>query len=213
MMGAGQWHPMHIHGHFFRLMGTAGGTQYPPKKDTVLVAPMGTAGSSASVQITMDNPGRWLLHCHHMMHMMSGMMTAVEYTGDADADALPNAADYEPSRPLPVVAIADDAAAFAPGASGAIAVQWTPGQIVGLYFGAALPSPIALPPYGDVWLDPNGLAPFGAAIVGASGMASFGYALPNNPALSGASVGLQALGTAPTPAGLAVSPLQGLRVN
>ena len=213
MMGAGQWHPMHIHGHFFRLMGTAGGTQHPPKKDTVLVAPMGTAGSSASVQITMDNPGRWLLHCHHMMHMMSGMMTAVEYTGDADADALPNAADYEPSRAQPVVAIADDAAAFAPGASGAIAVQWTPGQIVGLYFGAALPSPIALPPYGDVWLDPNGLAPFGAAVVGASGMASFGYALPNNPALSGQSVGLQALGTAPTAVGLAVSPLQGFGVN
>jgi hypothetical protein len=174
---------------------------------------MGTAGSSASVQITMDNPGRWLLHCHHMMHMMSGMMTAVEYTGDADADALPNAADYEPSRAQPVVAIADDAAAFAPGASGAIAVQWTPGQIVGLYFGAALPSPIALPPYGDVWLDPNGLAPFGAAIVGASGMASFGYALPNNPALSGASLGLQAIGTAPTPAGIVASTFQLFRVN
>ncbi len=76
-----------------------------------------------------------------------------------------------------------------------------------------MPSPIALPPYGDVWLDPNGLAPFGAAVVGASGMASFGYALPNNPALSGASVGLQALGTAPTAVGLAVSPLQGFGVN
>jgi hypothetical protein len=67
-----------------------------------------------------------------------------------------------------------------------------------------------LPPYGDVWL---GLAPFGAAIVGASGMASFAYALPNNPALSGQSSGLQALGTAPTAVGLAVSPLQVLRVN
>lgn len=213
MMGAGQWHPMHVHGHFFRLMGTAGGTQSPPKKDTVLVAPMGTAGSSASVQITMDNPGRWLLHCHHMMHMMSGMMTAIEYTGDADADALPDAADYEPSRPLPVVTIADDAAKFAPGGVGTIDVQWTPGQIVGLYFGTPLPAPIALPPYGDVWLDPNGLAPIGVAIVGAGSLAPFAYALPNNPALSGQSLGLQAIGTAPTPAGIVASTFQLFRVN
>ena len=112
-----------------------------------------------------------------------------------------------------MVTIADDAAKFAPGGVGSIDVQWTPGQIVGLYFGAALPSPIALPPYGDVWLDPNGLAPFGAVIVGASGMASFAYALPNNPALSGASLGLQAIGTAPTPAGIVASTFQLFRVN
>ena len=63
---------------------------------------------------------------------------------------------------------------------------------------------------GDAYVDHPS---FGAAVVGASGMASFGYALPNNPALSGASVGLQALGTAPTAAGLGVSPLQGFGVN
>ena len=92
-------------------------------------------------------------------------------------------------------------------------MQWTPGQIVGLYFGAPLTAPIALPPYGDVWLDPNGLAPFGVAIVGAGSLAPFAYALPNNPALSGASLGLQAIGTAPTPAGIVASTFQLFRVN
>jgi hypothetical protein len=44
-------------------------------------------------------------------------------------------------------------------------------------------------------------------------MASFAYALPNNPALSGASLGLQAIGTAPTPAGIVASTFQLFRVN
>jgi FtsP/CotA-like multicopper oxidase with cupredoxin domain len=26
-----------------------------------------------------DNPGRWLFHCHNLMHMATGMMTEVAY--------------------------------------------------------------------------------------------------------------------------------------
>lgn len=212
-MGNGQYHPMHIHGHFFRLMGTAGGTQYPPLKDTVLVRPMGMPGSVASVQITMDNPGRWLMHCHHMMHMMNGMMALLDYLGDTDADGLPDNGDYEPTRALPVTTILDDAAYFAPGAPGLIRVQWTPGQIVGLFMGPPLAAPVTLAPFGDIWLDPLQLAPFGVAISSVGGLADFPYVLPANPLLSGQGIGLQGLGTTTGPAGFLASTWQMFRIN
>ena len=37
--------------------------------------------SQGSVTVAFDavNPGKWALHCHHLYHMIGGMMTAVEY--------------------------------------------------------------------------------------------------------------------------------------
>ena len=69
-------HPIHLHGHFFRVRGTAGGDSYAPLKDTVLVEPM---GSTVEIDAHMDNPGRWFLHCHHLYHMEAGMARVVEY--------------------------------------------------------------------------------------------------------------------------------------
>lgn len=69
-------HPMHLHGHFFRLLGTAGGSAAPPSKDTVIVpGPMG----SVEWEFTADNPGEWLLHCHQVYHMESGMIRMLRY--------------------------------------------------------------------------------------------------------------------------------------
>lgn len=69
-------HPIHLHGHFFRVRGTVGGDGYAPLKDTVLVDPM---GSAVEIDARMDNPGRWFLHCHHLYHMETGMARVVEY--------------------------------------------------------------------------------------------------------------------------------------
>jgi len=63
-------HPMHLHGHFFRV-----GHAW---KDTVLVPPhMG----QVSFQFRADNPGRWAFHCHNAYHMEMGMMREVRYGG------------------------------------------------------------------------------------------------------------------------------------
>jgi FtsP/CotA-like multicopper oxidase with cupredoxin domain len=63
-------HPMHLHGHFFRV-----GRAW---KDTVLVPPhMG----EASFRFRADNPGRWAFHCHNAYHMEMGMMREVRYVG------------------------------------------------------------------------------------------------------------------------------------
>lgn len=67
-------HPMHLHGHFFQLIDRASGRVAGPIKDTVIVEPMMGA---VDVEWVADNPGRWLLHCHHAYHMEMGMMREV----------------------------------------------------------------------------------------------------------------------------------------
>jgi FtsP/CotA-like multicopper oxidase with cupredoxin domain len=66
------WHPMHLHGHSFRVLsrnGTAvGGALWG---DTVLVEPR----QSVEVAFVADNPGNWMLHCHVVDHQVAGMMT------------------------------------------------------------------------------------------------------------------------------------------
>lgn len=62
-------HPMHLHGHFFRV-GNA-------LKETVIVPPhMGRV----SFQFLANNPGDWFFHCHHLYHMESGMARVFRYT-------------------------------------------------------------------------------------------------------------------------------------
>jgi FtsP/CotA-like multicopper oxidase with cupredoxin domain len=61
-------HPMHLHGHFFRV-GEA-------LKDTVLVPPhMGRV----TFEFCADNPGDWFFHCHNLYHMESGMARVFRY--------------------------------------------------------------------------------------------------------------------------------------
>jgi FtsP/CotA-like multicopper oxidase with cupredoxin domain len=67
MMG----HPMHLHGHAFQVVEVNGQRFSGAVRDTVYVPPM------AMVTIAVD-PGeaaRWMLHCHHMPHLSTGMMT------------------------------------------------------------------------------------------------------------------------------------------
>jgi FtsP/CotA-like multicopper oxidase with cupredoxin domain len=61
-------HPMHLHGHFFRVGGAL--------KDTVVVPPhMGRV----TFDFVADNPGRWFFHCHNIYHLEAGMAREVRY--------------------------------------------------------------------------------------------------------------------------------------
>jgi FtsP/CotA-like multicopper oxidase with cupredoxin domain len=68
-------HPMHLHGHHFQVVGIDGKPIQGAVRDTVAVPPM------ASVTVAFDaaNPGIWAFHCHHLYHMVSGMMAYVAY--------------------------------------------------------------------------------------------------------------------------------------
>jgi len=67
------WHPMHLHGHFFRVLQGAG--ERAPLKHTVSVAPR----ENTRIEFTADNPGRWFFHCHNLYHLEAGMARVFEY--------------------------------------------------------------------------------------------------------------------------------------
>ena len=75
--GSAMAHPMHLHGHHFQVVEIDGRAFSGALRDTVLVPPRGTV----AVAFDCDNPGRWLLHCHNLYHMATGMMTEVIYAG------------------------------------------------------------------------------------------------------------------------------------
>jgi len=68
-------HPMHLHGHHFQVVALDGTALSGAMRDTVLVP----ASGSVTVAFDADNPGRWLVHCHNLFHMATGMMTELAY--------------------------------------------------------------------------------------------------------------------------------------
>lgn len=67
-------HPMHLHGHFFRVLNKHGDVS--PLKHTVDVPPHG----SRTIEFYANEPGQWMLHCHNLYHMKTGMARVVKYT-------------------------------------------------------------------------------------------------------------------------------------
>jgi FtsP/CotA-like multicopper oxidase with cupredoxin domain len=68
------WHPMHLHGHSFRVLDRDGvAVPHDEWGDTVLVRPR----ERVRVAFVADNPGDWMLHCHVMEHQVGGLMTTI----------------------------------------------------------------------------------------------------------------------------------------
>jgi len=88
-------HPMHLHGHFFRVINGQGNRS--PLKHTVDVEPM----STTVIEFMADEPGDWFFHCHLLYHMMSGMARVVEYEGFTPAPETQAVREkiYEKSNP------------------------------------------------------------------------------------------------------------------
>jgi len=67
-------HPMHLHGHVFRVLSKNGQEVLPRQwADTVLLDP----DSRAEIALVADNPGDWMLHCHVLEHQATGMAAFV----------------------------------------------------------------------------------------------------------------------------------------
>ena len=67
-------HPIHIHGHVFSVL-TRNGSPDPlgESGDTILLNPR----TRAEIAFVADNPGNWMLHCHVLEHLASGMMATI----------------------------------------------------------------------------------------------------------------------------------------
>lgn len=68
-------HPMHLHGHFFRVINDQG--DYAPLKHTVDVTPM----STTVIEFNANEFGDWFFHCHLLYHLKGGMARVVHYEG------------------------------------------------------------------------------------------------------------------------------------
>jgi len=64
-------HPMHLHGHVFQVVDVNGKRIEGARRDTVHVPPMGMV----TIALDAGEAARWMLHCHHMPHLQTGMMT------------------------------------------------------------------------------------------------------------------------------------------
>ncbi|KAF4524251.1 hypothetical protein B566_EDAN008797 [Ephemera danica] len=109
-------HPIHLHGYMFYVleMGTReqrrlGGLERaasgralldnpnPAKKDTIAVP----SGGYTRVRFVAKNPGYWLIHCHILLHLESGMASVLRVGRQSDLPPVPpgfpTCGNYKPS--------------------------------------------------------------------------------------------------------------------
>lgn len=79
-------HPMHLHGHFFRVLNGQG--EYAPLKNTLDIMPMETD----TIEFAATASGDWFFHCHILYHMMSGMGRVFSYENSPPNPELPDPA-------------------------------------------------------------------------------------------------------------------------
>ena len=63
-------HPIHLHGHTWKVVGTEGGPIPPSAQwpgNTVNVPP----GTTRDVEFVANNPGVWRMHCHKLHHIIN----------------------------------------------------------------------------------------------------------------------------------------------
>lgn len=77
-------HPMHLHGHDFRLINSKG--EYSPLKNVVDIMPMETN----TIEFAANQDGDWFFHCHILYHMMAGMGRVFSYENSKPNPQLPD---------------------------------------------------------------------------------------------------------------------------
>jgi CopA family copper-resistance protein len=77
-------HPMHLHGHFFRLINGQG--EKSPLKTVLDIMPM----ERDTIEFAATESGDWFFHCHILYHMMSGMGRVFSYENSAPNPELPD---------------------------------------------------------------------------------------------------------------------------
>ena len=77
-------HPMHLHGHDFRIINGQG--DYAPLKNIIDIMPMETD----VLEFNANVEGDWFFHCHILYHMMSGMGRVFTYENQAPNPDIPN---------------------------------------------------------------------------------------------------------------------------
>jgi manganese oxidase len=85
-LGAMDHHPIHLHGHYFKVTATDGGTIPPDGQwpETTVLVPV---GSTRDVEFIADAAGDWAFHCHMTHHVMNQM-----------SHGIPNSIGIDPAK-------------------------------------------------------------------------------------------------------------------
>ncbi|EDR14430.1 laccase, multicopper oxidase, benzenediol:oxygen oxidorectuctase [Laccaria bicolor S238N-H82] len=71
---AGSPHPIHLHGHAFAVVRSAGNSTYnyvnPVRRDVVSI---GASTDNVTIRFNTNNPGPWIMHCHIDWHLNLGL--------------------------------------------------------------------------------------------------------------------------------------------
>ncbi len=89
-------HPMHLHGHDFRILNEHG--DYSPLKNVIDIMPMETD----TIEFQANADGDWFFHCHILYHMMAGMGRIFTYENSA-----PNPLNHDPKMAYTMLKIDD----------------------------------------------------------------------------------------------------------
>lgn len=82
-------HPLHLHGHFFRVLDSR---ELPdaPLKHTIDLPPMG----KRTIEFEANESGDWLFHCHLLYHMHMGMARVFSYE-EQGPDHVPDLGEHD----------------------------------------------------------------------------------------------------------------------
>ncbi|KAG2088816.1 laccase [Suillus cothurnatus] len=100
--GPGGPHPIHLHGHAFDVVQSAGNSTFnymnPVRRDVVSA---GSAGQQMVIRWTTDNSGPWFLHCHIDWHLDAGFAVVMaESPSDTVAHMNPVPQDWDQLCPI-----------------------------------------------------------------------------------------------------------------
>lgn len=76
-------HPIHMHGHYFKVVSTDGGDvpESAQRPEATVLVP---TGSTRTIEFVADAPGDWAMHCHMTHHIMNQMGHDIPVTIGAD---------------------------------------------------------------------------------------------------------------------------------
>ncbi len=79
-------HPMHLHGHDFKVV-AKDGEPIPPERQQTMNTLSVDAGETYDIVFIANNPGTWVFHCHELHHTENdgvepgGLMQVIRYEG------------------------------------------------------------------------------------------------------------------------------------
>lgn len=97
-------HPMHLHGHDFKVV-AKDGEPIPPERQQTMNTLAVNAGETYDIVFIANNPGTWVFHCHELHHAKNdgvepgGLMQVIRYEGSQAPAAGPASPVATPTMP------------------------------------------------------------------------------------------------------------------